>query len=183
MSRLKIIKMMLVILLSFSWIHHAYAETTSENNGHQWWLDLGLGVGVGNGNVFGGGTALIDGNYRLSEHQLFTVRAMQTNEIFGQNNFTDVGVLYGAIAKAKYGYAAVSAGLGWVQYKEAYGQHTGLFQREHIRTINTVGLPVELQLFVTPTPYVGIGIIGFSNVNSVKTVSGAVLALQFGNLW
>jgi len=180
------------VILIFS--SAAIASTEKMPNGesnHQWWLNLGVGFG-GNGK-FGGVADLIDANYRLSEYKLISARALQTNKFLGANNFTDVGVLYGLIAKGKYGYASASAGLSWVQYKEGYtywvtqkkgpGYSVDSLRIQNVRTINTIGIPAEVQLFVTPTPYVGIGLIGFANANTASSISGVMLALQIGNLW
>ena len=182
-----IVRCLCASLLSLICAVNVYAGQSPDGySGGQWWINTGLGAGSGSG--LGGGAALLEGNYRLSEHQLISVRATKTSDfqIFSPSNeFTEVGALYGVIAKAKYGYASASAGLGWAQYKD-YVTYHNFFSgggNETTRRQNTVNIPLEIQLFTTPTPYVGIGLIGFSNINSVNVVSGAFLALQFGNLW
>src|SRR5688572_14040869 len=46
----------------------------------------------------------------------------------------------------------------------------------------TVGLPLESQIFWTPTKYFGIGIYGFGNINTKESFGGALLGLQFGRV-
>ncbi|VVC75520.1 hypothetical protein AQUSIP_08100 [Aquicella siphonis] len=146
----------------------------------QGWLNLGLGAG-GDGTSLAGPTVLISGNYRLSEHQILSARFLQTHQLlFDGSRFTDAGLMYGLIAKGKYAYISGSAGLGFAQYDHHKG---GLFVPDrHVKTTNTIGIPLELKLFLIPTPYVGIGVIGFGNLNTARSIAGVALGLQVGYL-
>jgi len=44
-----------------------------------------------------------------------------------------------------------------------------------------VGVPVESQLFLT-LPFVGIGLVGYANLNLEASYAGFALTLQVGNL-
>jgi len=99
----------------------------------------------------------------------------------------DVGVLYGRIAKASYGFASVSAGIslvGGVRRGRYLSSSGGWFGTRYFEEKNfiTVGIPVEAQLFWTPLAFFGIGLYGFANLNIEKSFVGALLCIQFGKL-
>ncbi len=55
----------------------------------------------------------------------------------------DVGVMYGLMGKNNFGMMAASAGVSYVQYTAF-----NLFEDE--KSHGTVGLPLQLQAFLTP---------------------------------
>lgn len=176
----KSIRFLLSILLISNLLSlSAFADTTATRDRGQWWINLGSGIGGGS-DFAGIDSGLVSGNYRITQYQLITARYMSTQEFIGNSRLQDAGLLYGPIAKYKYGYVSAAAGLGWVRYDHYEG---GLiFPSVHVSTHNTVGIPAEIQAFVTPTPYVGLGLVVFGNVNSQKSIIGAALAIQLGDL-
>jgi hypothetical protein len=172
-------KIMAILLLGTSLLAFAAEAEIVAQDGGKWWVNVGAGAGQGH-DFAGFATGLISFNYQLSAHQLITARAMQTSEFLGQSSFTDVGLLYGVIAKQKYAYISASVGLGLAQYAQYSGGF--LIRSEHIGTYNTLGIPAEIQVFATPTPYAGFGVILFGNANTRKSIAGLALAVQIGDL-
>lgn len=78
----------------------------------------------------------------------------------------DVGALYGRSYKTGIAMISGSAGVAYVGGSSD----------------PTVGIPLESQIFWTPTRYFGIGIYGFGNLNTKNSFGGALLGLQFGRV-
>ncbi|OGC85459.1 MAG: hypothetical protein A2142_08440 [candidate division Zixibacteria bacterium RBG_16_48_11] len=161
---------------------HSYAQDTSNNTKEQhYWVNLGGGFGWVHGGL-GGDPAGVSGGLSLSYSKgssLFSIRGVVNEEfkldLWGYSgppeSVWDVGVLYGRIAKASSGLASISAGVSIV----------GASLDEGTLPLR-LGIPIEGQLFWTPTSVVGIGIYGFANWNSEKSFLGALLSLQIGKL-
>ena len=95
----------------------------------------------------------------------------------------DIGILYGrssktSYAKTSYGLASVSGGISIVGVvrSDYYG---GYYEKS---TFLTIGIPIEVQLFWTPIPFLGIGIYGFANLNLEESFAGWLLCIQLGEL-
>lgn len=82
-------------------------------------------------------------------------------------NVWDIGVLYGRLAKAEHVLASISAGAGIVGAS-----------RNGNRLPYHVGIPIECQLFWTPTSKFGLGLYGFVDINSYKSFSGVLFCFQ-----
>jgi hypothetical protein len=169
-------------LTLFSTDSPSYAQDTSTNTEeHQFWVNLGAGgswVQHGLGEDKGG----ISGGMSLSYRQggsLFSVRGVENAEfelnLWGNSgnpeSIWDIGALYGRIAKASWGLASISGGVGIV----------GVSHQQEISSLH-LGIPMEGQLFWTPTSILGIGIYGFANWNSEKSFAGVLFCLQIGKL-
>jgi len=92
----------------------------------------------------------------------------------------ELGVLYGLNSEAAHGSASVAAGISFVGGVDrgAYlGSGEGWFSSGNYekKTFFTVGIPIETRLFLKPIPGLGIGLLGFADINNRKTVYG----LQF----
>jgi hypothetical protein len=83
----------------------------------------------------------------------------------------DVGFLYGRVAKASYGFAAISGGIGIVGEENFYDGDG-----------HRLGIPIDGQLYWTFSRTVGVGFTGFANLNSRKSFIGLMFCLQFGHL-
>ena len=79
----------------------------------------------------------------------------------------DVGALYGRSYKTQSAMISAGAGIAFVGPSSTAG---------------TVGLPLESQIFWTPTEYFGIGVYGFGNLNTKDSYGGALLGIQFGRV-
>jgi hypothetical protein len=47
---------------------------------------------------------------------------------------------------------------------------------------STVGLPIQIEISRATFPFFGAAIIGFVNINSIKTYGGITLCIQIGKL-
>lgn len=97
----------------------------------------------------------------------------------------DIGILVGMISNNKYFKASISAGLSSVRGVRR-GRYIGTYgccQREYEKiSFNTIGLPIESQLLLTPFSFLGIGINVFANINMEEAYLGALICLQIGKL-
>jgi hypothetical protein len=155
------------------------------------WINAGIGVcsfGLSSGANFS----------HQSGKKLITVRATYNEEltIFGPSpseQAWDVGVMYGRIAKSKYGFASISAGLGLVggvkrgrylddDFQGRYGWFAIVIDRYEKIDFLTLGIPAEIQAFWTPFSKLGIGITLFGNLNPEKSFAGLLVSIQIGDL-
>jgi hypothetical protein len=79
----------------------------------------------------------------------------------------EIGGLYGRSYKTQYAMISGSGGVAYVGPSPKMG---------------TVGLPLESQVFWTPTRYFGVGIYVFGNVNTKQSFGGAMLGIQLGRV-
>lgn len=147
----------------------------SPNNDHPnnlFWIKAGLGVGGSkqhDGIAFGANLS-----YQKDYH-LFSVRSVAYIWQIGMfsspgGGFIDAGVLYGRVAKKKYGFASLSGGLAVAK------------GNPNSENITTLGLPLETQLFFTPFSFLGLGITGFANINPEESFYGGLICIQIGKL-
>ncbi len=121
----------------------------------------------------GGGISTLGGSLGFgASHQfrshIITGRFVRNYDFDGGGTENwDVGALYGRSYKTQYAMISGSAGVAYVGPSEQAG---------------TIGLPLETQIFWTPTQYFGIGIYGFGNINSKGSFGGALLGLQIGRV-
>jgi hypothetical protein len=54
---------------------------------------------------------------------------------------------------------------------------------DEVERFYTVGIPVAGQLLWTPSPYIGLGIYGYANLNPEEPFAGALLGVELGSLW
>jgi hypothetical protein len=160
----------------------SYAQdTSSSTREHHYWANMGGGgswVHGGLGEDEGGISGGISLSYQTGSN-LFSIRGVENEEfkldLFGYSGppekIWDVGVLYGRIAKASWGLASISGGVGIV----------GVSDDEEITSYH-LGIPLESQLFWTPISTMGIGIYGFANLNFEKSFVGALACVQIGKL-
>lgn len=155
------------------------------------WINAGIGgcsVGLSSGANFS----------HQSGKKIISVRATYNEElnIFGptpSEQAWDVGVMYGGIAKSKYGFASISAGLGLVGGVKR-GRYLGynrddscgwffirIDQYEKIDFL-TFGIPAEIQAFWTPFSKLGIGVTVYGNLNPEKPFAGLLVSIQVGDL-
>lgn len=126
-------------------------------------------------------------NWMTQENQLLTLRVAGDNFSGSQGN-RDVGILYGLIGKGDIGYLSGSVGVAYTQAEKCTSNDSNsddsgdFFSSCDSTTTNTIGIPLEIQAFLTPFTHVGIGLIGFGNINSQSSFGGVMLALQLGTL-
>ena len=95
--------------------------------------------------------------------------------LFPEHNFHEYSLLYGRIFKDKIFYTSISTGLGYMKYDKYIS-----FNKQ--KNIHLVVIPINFQLFLTPTPVFGIGIDLNMNLNKEKVYYSGFLSLQIGLL-
>ncbi|MEI7421716.1 MAG: hypothetical protein WCK18_06465 [Prolixibacteraceae bacterium] len=156
-------------------------------------------VGVGAGTVIGG----FDSNHTDNavgpsfginfssqiKKGLLSIRFIYNEEMVflrmsPKQSVSDFGVLYGRIAKIPLGFVSLSGGISRV-----FGEQRGAFQNlsnytfnYEQKTFSTFGIPLESQLFWTPSSVIGFGIYGFANINPEKSFFGGLFCIQLGKL-
>ena len=155
---------------------------------NHWWFNAGLGACKVNRR--GEYPSLgINFSYQI-KRSLISLRCIYNFEFeilepSPSESVWDVGALYGRFAKASYGFASVSGGVSYVGgvRRGRLLSSSGWFSEKYEKlTFNTVGIPIEGQLFWTPTSFFGIGICGFANMNPEKSFFGGLLCIKIGKL-
>ncbi len=170
----------------------ALADDPDLSNYSGGWLNLG--VGLAGGNNFSGVGADVSLNYAPSNSRLWTLRSSEAVNLSGifsnlfctsncknEDSAGDVALMYGLMQKNTLGYVSASTGLALATDQQPEIIVNGVQTQPGSNTY-TIGLPLELQAFITPVRYVGIGLIGFGDLNTRKSFGGVALALQFGKL-
>ena len=138
-----------------------------------YWGDIGIG-----GGRYGGGIA--GAFVKTGEADLFALRAAYMEEIrlciFGPcstpaKHHAELAGLYGRIAKGRWGSLSAAGGAALT-----FVRGEGSADRP------TIGFPFELQAFVTPLSFFGLGLTATANVNPQEIFGGAFLTLQIGSL-
>lgn len=95
----------------------------------------------------------------------------------------DIGLLVGLVRRWKHGFASTSAGISLVKGLHRFEQRDRLGERTYAtQEFVTIGFPIELQLFWTPTTIAGIGIHAYADFNREKNFVGISLCLVIGTL-
>jgi hypothetical protein len=161
-------------------------ETLDNNKPDRFWLNAGIGGGpLG----FSAGASLC---YK-HENSIVSIRHVHNRELrlslfdsTPSESVWDLGVLYGRIAEASYGTASISGGIAIVRgvRRGRSSRDRGWFAttKYEMDSFSAVGIPIEGQLFLTPHSWLGIGLVGFANVNQERSFGGALLCIRVGNL-
>jgi hypothetical protein len=139
-----------------------------------YWLGAGLGAGSED---FAGHASLA---YQHGP-SLFSLRLAGTAGLF-DDGFGDIGLLYGrATRQAGRRYRAAAAiGLAAVDGCETPGPGALFSTCEAPSTV--LGLPLEAQLAWLPAEFLGIGLYGFADFNSLRSFAGVTFSLQLGKV-
>ena len=162
------------------------AEDTDKNKIICGWLDAGMGW---SSDDLYPGVAL----HFLYDHHLFTLYGDYSNEveiIFSDNVdewIMDIGITYGYCRKRRITGLSASVGLSFIhglRPGDYIGSEEGWFGTNYYEKIyyTTIGIPISLRAFITPTPFFGFGINGHANINAAHSLVGAQLFLMFGKL-
>lgn len=175
-----------------------------------WWFNAGAGIGNIFGiqddsideedqdNTGPAGT--ISFNYAVTDNQLLTLRTSVVNvdwvdflgsnsEVKHINNVYDFAVLYGLMHKSDVFLASISAGVAYTAIEYNMLESFDYDENDHLisghygdHVESTIGLPLEAQLFWTPTSFIGLGLIGLANINSEASYVAGLVAVQVGDL-
>lgn len=125
---------------------------------------------------------------------MFTIRSLHVEEFalsFSEPRFpspaekeTDFAVLYGRSLHAGSGYNAFSIGLGLVN-----SVHRGALLNQapygldyETVKITSLGVSLDIQMFLTPCRYFGLGISLAGNLNPTRSFGAFILCLQLGDI-
>lgn len=90
----------------------------------------------------------------------------------GSEYASDAGILFGLLHNTDCVQLSASTGVAYVKG----GKDSSFFNNAY--QYSTIGIPFEVQAFWKPFDHIGIGIVGFANVNSKKSFAGATLSLR-----
>lgn len=169
-------------------VYIGITEAADKKNTHLFWINSGPSFDLFD--PTGALVGSVSGSYQYQRH-LASVRYSYNTlhyELFSDpaiDEIWDIGLLYGVAFKKTFGFISASTGIAYVG-----GQVRGdpyrvdLIRKKYreVRKIQTVGLPVAVQLFWTPFRFIGLGLYGFANINSETTYVSCNLHLQVGRL-
>jgi hypothetical protein len=148
-----------------------------------------LSIGIGVGTLDDGESASFAYNFG---DQFISLRFVQTVEfnMFSpkpDESIWDISMLYGRSAQWGKWYGSVGAGIGLVHSVQRgkllrrSDEFLGADEYESIER-SVIGLPIQAEISEASFPFMGLAIIGFANINGVRSYAGLTLCLQFGKL-
>lgn len=168
---------------------HAQPSPAEDASSAQYgWVSGGAGVGrTGIGMSLSAGLPLtshlfVGGRFIRTEELVFSSSPVPTT--------WDVGPTVGFVEQGRYGQLALASGIVIVGGKRqgapkppAPSSNLGgcivfCSTAFESRRFHTVGIPVDVQAFFTPVPYLGIGLHGFAAVSPEENLLGASVHLQ-----
>lgn len=175
------------IALALTFIQAASAQTLKPQE-NKTWVSIGADLAV-----HGSGTTL--GIYHKRNKHLFGYRytdidrnqyfklPLLSNVILDVLDETDYGYYkehvfsYGRMASSKYFYATISGGISFLAGEKprfTNGKQNGMI------TYSGVGLPLESQLYFTPTSWLALGTTIRHTFNQHEQISGISFGIQLG---
>lgn len=146
------------------------ADATPARQTHStYWLTAGVGAGTRGLAGVAGAAYQFGGN-------LLAARGSGTVAFFG-DPLWDIGVLYGRATRPGFVHLSVAAGIAAVGGERREGS---LFDPPE-RIPTTVGFPFQAELTFR-LPVLGVGLIGFGNVNQEESFGGVAAAIQIGRV-
>ena len=170
---MKLLKLMALIAAVSSTT--AFAKQIKDcDKSHRWWMNLGAGVGtVDNGSA----AAQFSFNGMLTDHLFLNLSstASGTGESNGDKEMHDTALMLGYRGQHPKWFWAASTGISHYEYREYYSYYSLYYSNWGSTKTTGVGLPVQGQLFWTPSKHFGLGLIGHSVL-----ISKSYGALMFG---
>jgi hypothetical protein len=179
-----------VVQMSLWKVKSSCAQTAvSRNNGDiNLWISGGLGVAVGNFAGESSGPGLCASLSAQRGNELFTFRYSRGSDLSlfasPSESAWDFGLLYGRISNSKLGRASISGGIALAGVtRRGRLVSGGWFNSEYEENTSILpGIPLQGELFFTPTSFLGVGVIAFADLNIRRSVFGATLGLTVGKL-
>jgi hypothetical protein len=168
-----------LLLLGYILLPSLATAQDAGNSGteHRYWLGIGVGLGVLPGaedqDVAESVAGALTATYQVGPN-LITARTAVTNELF-RDSVYDIGLLYGRVLSDDAVFAAVGMGVAFVDGTRSEGVFGDPKPMDA-----TIGLPLDVQLFVRLSRYVSVGLYGFANVNPEESFLGATVIIQAG---
>lgn len=132
------------------------------------WINVGPGAGrTGIGPSVAGGVPIADRFYAGGRYV-----GRGELDIFGSGPSAttwDAGPLFGLVEQGRWGHLSLASGVTVVGGRRPDKPGT---------KSSTLGIPLDVQAFFTPIPYVGIGVHGYANANAGDNLLGWSLQLQ-----
>jgi len=144
----------------------AVAQNDQRSDPGYAWVTAGLGLGTE-------GFAGVLGFDILNRQHLVSFRGLGLSEVFG-DNFWDLGVLFGRARRSSRSLLAASAGLAIMGGETCISGCAVLHKR--------VSFPLGVRAAWHPASFLGLGIYGFANFNSVQSFAGGVVTIEIGHL-
>jgi len=169
-----------------------WAAEDNNKVGNNVWVSLGLHhadiQGETENKTFGRGAV----NFSITRQAFVTVSFARHQKIelmrFGpgkprpKDTFNEFAVMIGARALARLGYVSASIGLAAVSGKQTV-EYYDPYLSYRSDPWSGVGLPLEVQLVLTPIRYVGLGVGAHANFNPDHSFTGATFSLLVGQIW
>ena len=138
-----------------------------------YWLSAGLGAGSED---FAGHAAL----FYQHRANFFALRASATAGLF-DDGIQDVALLYGRAHGPRNRWRlGLATGVALVDGCIEPGEGSLFGNCDERPTV--VGVPVDAQVVWLPSQYVGLGLHGFADFNSMRSFGGVTLSLQLGRV-
>jgi hypothetical protein len=173
-SRIRQILPFLLLFCSSLLLQHGYAQSGQEN-ASRYWVGTGAGIGFLTHSNHTSLSGAIYASYQSGSH-LFGLRSAATGKFFN-DSFYDFGVIYGRGVHRNDFLLSLGTGASL-----AAGKRTGGLFDDSESVGPIFGFPFELQLFIRPFRYAGMGVYGFANLNRKQTFCGAIFSVQIGKM-
>jgi hypothetical protein len=157
------------ICLAASYVH---AEQT--DNSRLRGVSFGLGLGTGYFEDADNAMAIETHLSYIFGANLLSLRTAAVGELLGED-VTDISLMYGRILSHGSKYASFSIGMGSVEVARDvfHGQESEW----------ATGFAAGLHLLYRPISYFGVGINGFTNLNSKKSFTGFTIGVEISKFW
>jgi hypothetical protein len=172
-------RLLIIFFILCSNIFSFAQEGTSITGLNQFWANVGYGY-IGGKDTFGMGYSVSCSYY--STHGLFFLNYAEfkesgskpTDTSYNLYRLKEISLAYGIIFKNNYAYLSGASGLTYFWRED----HKDSLTKEE----QSIGIPLNVQVFFTPVPVFGIGIIFDYTLNPVKNYMSTVICLQIGLL-
>jgi len=118
----------------------------------------------------------------FARHQKIELMRFGPGKPRPKDTFNEFAVMIGARALARLGYVSASIGLAAVSGKQTV-EYYDPYLSYRSDPWSGVGLPLEVQLVLTPIRYVGLGVGAHANFNPDHSFTGATFSLLVGQIW
>jgi hypothetical protein len=161
---------------------------------NRFWFGFGVGA-FGGEKAFGLSLMGMDFGYAV-KNNLFSLKIDYNYDIsntnfygddFNNEQFGDIGILYGLVLTNHKAQCSVSAGIGimgGVMNGKYSKDSNWVFAYDGYRTRNftTINIPVETQFNILATSHFGLGCTIFANLNTKRILGGVLMKFRWGKL-
>lgn len=173
----KVVRAILLLIFLSSSPYCLFSQSTVQSELGFDWINVGIGATQSlDGNEQRGAIGAIHSTQFDNSRTILSFRLLYTQPVLNlrpesEGNVWDIGVLYGLRNKSPRVLTSFSAGLGFISEVT-----------ESSFKYYTIGVPVNSQLFITPSKNFGLGFNVFANINLEESYIGSLLCIQFGRI-